>query len=74
MVSVNADAPANLTKFKIYSKNEYRYGMTSVSWVKYVEIQIDGSDTIRLIGDFQSTNAIAVTTYVSGFSIEPVSM
>src|SRR5664279_4575388 len=62
MVSVAAQT--GLPGFQVYSKNEYRYGFTDVSYVKYVEIKIGGSDIVRLTGSYESPDAVPVTATV----------
>jgi hypothetical protein len=66
LVSVNTTRTTdNVSYFEIYSKNEHRYGSTSVSYVKSVEIKLGGGHLINLIGYPQSEAAIHVIVTVS---------
>lgn len=64
VVGVNGSAVSSTVRdFSIYSKSEYRYGITAVSWTKYIEIVLD-RDVIRLDGNHTSDAALKVTVWV----------
>ena len=59
--------------FQVFSRSEHRRGRTQVSFVKYAEI-IFGGDTVRLVNDQFSRDAVPVISLVSNLFVLLVSI